>query len=149
MVSSAAPERARWPKWRRCQSVMRPSWAEYWHMGAITMRLASSRSPIRRGENSLARVMGGLRGAGPIGAVRPISPHKRLVGPKGLGAMNWRALSLRRELTLRRVYSRVCLPAVALAHDPAAFARMPEGLYLILREYAHGDGSDCPWWERS
>jgi predicted MPP superfamily phosphohydrolase len=40
-------------------------------------------------------------------------------------------------------------PAIALTHGPAAFARMPEGLYLILSEYAHGDGSGCPWWERS
>src|SRR5829696_3679039 len=57
MVSNAAPDSARWPRWIRCQSVMHPSSAEYWHMGAITMRLASSRSPIRRGAKSLARVI--------------------------------------------------------------------------------------------
>src|SRR5215218_4088058 len=63
MVSNAAPESARWPKWMRCQSFMHPSSAEYWHMGAITMRLASSTPPIRRGEKSLARVMGDLLGS--------------------------------------------------------------------------------------
>src|SRR3954453_20666227 len=111
MVSSGAPDSARWPKWRRCQSVMHPSWAEYWHIGAITMRLASSRSPIRKGENSLARVMGGLRGAGPIGAVRPVSPNERLVGLKGLGAMNWRALLV---LTLPASFSEVSFMGRAL-----------------------------------
>jgi hypothetical protein len=38
-VGSPAPERARLPRWMRCQSVAHPSSAEYWHMGAITMRL--------------------------------------------------------------------------------------------------------------
>src|SRR5262245_16500519 len=52
MVSSAAPESARWPRWITCQSVIQPSTAEYWHMGAMTMRLASSNSPTRNGVNS-------------------------------------------------------------------------------------------------
>src|SRR5207342_2363232 len=46
---SAAPESARWPRWIRCQSVMHPSSAEYWHMGAITIRLHRSRLPTRIG----------------------------------------------------------------------------------------------------
>src|SRR5262245_37063444 len=52
MLSKAAPERARCPKWITCQSVMRPSAAEYWHIGAITMRFASSRLPTRNGVKS-------------------------------------------------------------------------------------------------
>src|SRR5215475_10761509 len=52
MVSNAAPDRARWPRWMTCQSVMQPSTAEYWHIGAMTMRLANSRAPTRSGVNS-------------------------------------------------------------------------------------------------
>ena len=41
-----------------CQlSVMHPSCAEYWHMGAITIRLTRDRSPTCNGVKSLARVM--------------------------------------------------------------------------------------------
>src|SRR5262249_5555463 len=36
----------------RCQSFMQPSTAEYWHIGAITIRLASSRLPIVIGLNN-------------------------------------------------------------------------------------------------
>src|SRR5215210_6961122 len=64
MVSSAAPDSASWPKWMTCQSVMHPSWAEYWHIGAITMRLASSRAPNRRGVKSFARVIAASRDCG-------------------------------------------------------------------------------------
>ena len=39
MVSSAAPDSARCPRWITCQSVAHPSTAEYWHIGAITIRL--------------------------------------------------------------------------------------------------------------
>src|SRR5690606_11530115 len=39
-------------RWIRCQSVVQPSSAEYWHIGAMTIRLASSRSPTRSGVNS-------------------------------------------------------------------------------------------------
>src|SRR6516162_2511627 len=35
-----------------CQSVMQPSTAEYWHIGAMTIRLANSRVPTRNGVNS-------------------------------------------------------------------------------------------------
>ncbi len=49
IVRSAAPESASWPRWIRCQSVMHPSSAEYWHMGAITIRLRRSRLPTRIG----------------------------------------------------------------------------------------------------
>src|SRR5450756_3156292 len=57
MVSSAAPESARCPRWIRCQSVMHPSTAEYWHIGAMTMRLRSSRPPTRSGVNNFALLM--------------------------------------------------------------------------------------------
>ena len=36
-----------------CQSVARPCSAEYWHIGAMAMRLASSSGPSLIGENSL------------------------------------------------------------------------------------------------
>lgn len=51
IVSSPAPERARWPRWIKCQSVMQPLTAEYWHIGAITIRLESSRPPTVTGVN--------------------------------------------------------------------------------------------------
>src|SRR6185437_10202402 len=51
MVRSAAPESARWPRWITCQSVMQPSSAEYWHIGAITIRLARRRLPTSSGVN--------------------------------------------------------------------------------------------------
>src|SRR3954449_9843193 len=46
-----APERARGPRWIMCQSPAEPFVAEYWHMGAITIRFSRRRSPIRRGSN--------------------------------------------------------------------------------------------------
>ena len=38
----------------KCQSVMQPSWAAYWHMGAMMMRLGSSSEPSLMGSKSLA-----------------------------------------------------------------------------------------------
>ena len=38
-----APELASMPRWLMCQSLAQPSSALYWHIGATTMRLASSR----------------------------------------------------------------------------------------------------------
>src|SRR4051812_10276846 len=42
--------------WMRCQSVMQPSTAEYWHIGAITIRLASLILPTWNGVKSLAMI---------------------------------------------------------------------------------------------
>src|ERR1700757_2161528 len=36
----------------RCQSVMQPLAAEYWHIGAMTIRLGNSTAPTRSGVNS-------------------------------------------------------------------------------------------------
>src|ERR1700730_903158 len=36
----------------RCQSVMQPLTAEYWHIGAMTIRLANSKAPTQSGVNS-------------------------------------------------------------------------------------------------
>src|SRR6188474_2978010 len=51
-TTSEAPEFASMPRWVTCQSVGMPSLALYWHIGATTMRLASSRPLILYGENS-------------------------------------------------------------------------------------------------
>src|SRR4029079_8782646 len=40
-----APEQAMLPRCARCQSVIEPSSAEYWHIGAITTRLGSVMPP--------------------------------------------------------------------------------------------------------
>jgi len=53
MINSPAPEIARWPRWIVCQALAVPSVAEYWHIGAMTMRLSSSRLPMRSGAKSL------------------------------------------------------------------------------------------------
>ena len=45
MISMPAPDSARCPRWIMCQSVALPSTAEYWHIGAMTIRLAISSSP--------------------------------------------------------------------------------------------------------
>src|SRR5215218_10727195 len=52
IVSSAAPDSARCPRWMTCQSVMQPSSAEYWHIGAMTMRLARLSPATWRGLNN-------------------------------------------------------------------------------------------------
>src|SRR5712691_2069498 len=54
---SDAPELASMPRWLTCQSLAQPSSELYWHMGETTMRLSSSRSASRIGENK-ALVMG-------------------------------------------------------------------------------------------
>ncbi len=52
VISNPAPERAKLPRWIRCQSVARPSSAEYWHMGAMMMRFGRSSDPRRIGWNN-------------------------------------------------------------------------------------------------
>ena len=47
-----APDSARWPRWIRCQSPAEPWLAEYWHIGAMMIRLASASAPICRGAKS-------------------------------------------------------------------------------------------------
>src|SRR4051812_19472932 len=51
-IISPAPEHAYWPRCIRCQSVMRPSCAEYWHIGDTTTRLGSVTPPSSIGVNS-------------------------------------------------------------------------------------------------
>ena len=51
MIASPAPDCARFGQWKACQSVARPYSDEYWHIGAMTMRLDSDNGPIARGEN--------------------------------------------------------------------------------------------------
>src|ERR1700693_1201543 len=49
---SEAPELANMPRWTRCHSLAQPSSALYWHIGETTMRLDSSSSASRIGENN-------------------------------------------------------------------------------------------------
>src|SRR6516162_10246117 len=51
MTSMPAPELASMPRWVMCQSLPTPSSALYWHIGATTMRLESSRPASFMGEN--------------------------------------------------------------------------------------------------
>ena len=50
MQNIAAPESARLLMWVKCQSLASPLSAEYWHIGATMMRLASSRPRSLIGE---------------------------------------------------------------------------------------------------
>src|SRR5829696_7349670 len=77
-TSRLAPELARLPRWVRCQSVMHPSRALYWHMGEITTRLGSSSSAIRMGLNRAlvmrGRPPGGRRQRARRARGFPVSP---------------------------------------------------------------------------
>src|SRR5262245_20685054 len=61
-MMSPAPEQARFPRCMRCQSVMLPSTAEYWHIGEMLTRLGSVTPPSWIGSNSL----GGGNGDAPF-----------------------------------------------------------------------------------
>jgi len=45
MVNMPAPLFSNWDQWARCQSVAWPLSAEYWHMGATTIRLGKVSGP--------------------------------------------------------------------------------------------------------
>ena len=51
MQNIAAPDSASVLIWVKCQSLASPFSAEYWHIGATMMRLASLRSRSLIGEN--------------------------------------------------------------------------------------------------
>ncbi len=55
-ITKATPPTARLPRCTRCQSSASPSWAMYWHMGDITIRL---RSVIPRIMSGLTRSISG------------------------------------------------------------------------------------------
>ncbi len=52
-ITSPAPPTARLPRWTKCQSVGRPSSAEYWHIGETKTRLRNSTPPSFKGEKSV------------------------------------------------------------------------------------------------
>src|SRR4026209_2198904 len=54
-TNSPAPEQAMVPRCCRCQSVIEPSSAEYWHIGDTTMRLGSVMPPRSSGVKSSGR----------------------------------------------------------------------------------------------
>ena len=53
ITSIDAPDSAILPRCIKCQSVIEPSMALYWHIGATVMRLGNVCLPICSGENSL------------------------------------------------------------------------------------------------
>ena len=59
---------------------MHPSSAEYWHIGAITIRLASSSAPNRIGENSFASAIAELRRLAALGSSE--RPSKKRAIPR-------------------------------------------------------------------
>src|SRR5450755_2932735 len=92
MIKRPAPERAREPRWMRCQSVAEPSLAEYWHMGAMMIRLARRRLPICRGSKSC--VMSGSLEVGLTGRPRARAHGGQANGCRAAdGASAWRMVS--------------------------------------------------------
>ena len=62
MQNIAAPDSARLLIWVKCQSLASPSTAEYWHIGATMMRLASVKATQRdRGEQGAHEGISGGR----------------------------------------------------------------------------------------
>src|SRR5690349_10730173 len=59
MQNIAAPDSASELIWVKCQSVAEQSTAEYWHIGATVMRLASFRSRTWIGEKSVLMLISG------------------------------------------------------------------------------------------
>ena len=49
-MTRPAPPWARLPRWTMCQSLAKPSWAEYWHIGETPMRLANATERSWKGE---------------------------------------------------------------------------------------------------
>ena len=82
MQNIAAPDSASVLIWVKCQSLASPSSAEYWHIGATMMRLASARPRSFIGENRA--LMGDIRAGGRnvgtyLGMPRPFpQPPQRL-----------------------------------------------------------------------
>jgi hypothetical protein len=54
-ISRPAPDCARLPRCMACQSLARPSSAEYWHIGAMTMRLDRVRGRTRSAKTAGSR----------------------------------------------------------------------------------------------
>src|SRR5262245_7797184 len=52
-MTSPAPESAMLPRCTRCQSVIEPSMAEYWHIGETWIRFGNSSGPTLCGVKSL------------------------------------------------------------------------------------------------
>ena len=52
-MTRPAPPAAREPRWTRCQSLVKPSTAEYSHMGETAMRLGRVIPRMGRGEKRL------------------------------------------------------------------------------------------------
>ena len=49
--TNPAPPTARLPKWTRCQSLLKPSWLEYWHIGETKTRFGKVTPANWIGEN--------------------------------------------------------------------------------------------------
>jgi hypothetical protein len=64
----------------KCQSVAKPSWAEYWHMGAMTMRLASFKGPLGEGSaNSEKSWLMGFQLKGGAKAAEALNKNSRSI----------------------------------------------------------------------
>ncbi len=61
-ITTAAPPTARLPRWTRCQSLGKPSVAEYWHIGDRTSRLRNSSERWRKGVNRWLKRGSGMPG---------------------------------------------------------------------------------------
>jgi len=81
MMSMPAPDRARLPRCMTCQSVALPSSAEYWHMGATTIRFFRLTGPSLMEEKRILITQ-------PVFFVRNtlfLSSHSHFLYPRGGG----------------------------------------------------------------
>ena len=96
-ITSPAPPTARLPRCTRCQSVGRPSRAEYWHIGETAMRLRSVTSRSRSGVKS-ALIGGQLLGGHEAGLDVDRHVLQPVEDPLRLGADDGQALEERLRL---------------------------------------------------
>src|SRR3569833_880644 len=69
-ITRPKPPRAKRPRCTKCQSLAKPCWAEYWHIGATTARLrnVSSRREKKKNRRDIRELLergGGLQ-SGPL-----------------------------------------------------------------------------------
>jgi len=82
-IIKAVPPTARLPRWTRCQSLAKPSWAEYSHIGDMAIRLRKVTSRIVNGLNKSISVRPGRDQYWPD--LRASEPYGLIIRPVGHG----------------------------------------------------------------
>src|SRR6185312_2038125 len=132
IVSSAAPDKARWPRWMTCQSVMQPSMAEYWHIGAMMMRLASERRSTWNGVRSLGTAMilsKAEEAASDELEIHHLEPRLEISAAEGVEI----GIGRRRQAAIRQLYfARPTIEGKRLERDLARTKRLQRQPHRVL-----------------